>query len=914
MSDLVGIGSSAVTTYQRALGVVSNNIANAATEGYTRQDVSLEASPTQNNGKVYLGTGVIFSAVKRQYDAFVEANLRNSNSDLQSQKPVVDYTNRVVDVMGGETSGLGGALDQFFSSARALSADPASTVLRSSFLRDANGLSERFHQLSAQLDLVDNETQEAVQSSVTQINALAGQLAAVNQQLGKYRELSRQPTELLDQRDQLLLQLSQFTKLRTQFAENGEVTVSLGASITQDVIVSGKNLTRLAANFDAASPERFSLVLDPYGSPRPLTSINSGELAGLISFREQVLGSTRGALDNLAQVLAREVNTIHSQGVDAAGLRGVNLFGFDASQSHASAALQVMVSDPLKVCAASAFRVIEDANNPGTEDATVRYSAPQYAGPAELSQLLVNNGHPSAARSLSVTGSPAVATVATLAAGTSDVTVYLDTLASGQQLQLLTRDGRHLAGQSLSDEQRNVLMVANNGFVADASYSAQYLPSAGGGNYRGLEVFYGARAEAQLLQRFDSQGNVLAPQTTQASSPVLQGGSVATDWAGLGAGDRFQLNGVTLGALTPASGSTIQASDVARWLNAAGVSGLQAVASNEMRIPASQLRLQDSLRLNGIDISQGNLSSVRALANAINARQADSGVRADIGLQGELVLNNVSGQEGKTIDISGLTSRTPNALGLIGGLYGGQVKLQRSDGRSDPIELALGAQGDPATLAKLGFRTQLHISGELPDDALLCVSGAGTAKIAATYSSTPSDPIDRLRATPMQLVFTSASHFQLSDSATGTVLAERDYDSTDPNAFIAYQGLSIHFSKPPEAGDRFSIDGNQDGTGDNQAMLELVDLEGRAVVGSKTLHAAYIDHVNDMGNVARQASIVQSSLEVVHEQAVSSRDQVSGVSLDEEATHLIRFQQAYQASAKVLQVASQLFDAMLQIR
>ena len=97
-------------------------------------------------------------------------------------------------------------------------------------------------------------------------------------------------------------------------------------------------------------------------------------------------------------------------------------------------------------------------------------------------------------------------------------------------------------------------------------------------------------------------------------------------------------------------------------------------------------------------------------------------------------------------------------------------------------------------------------------------------------------------------------------------------------------------------------------------MLGMVNLESRAVVGSKTLNAAYIDHVNDMGNVARQATIVQSSLKVVHDQAVSSRDQVSGVSLDEEATNLIHFQQAYQASAKALQVASQLFDAMLQIQ
>ena len=69
-----------------------------------------------------------------------------------------------------------------------------------------------------------------------------------------------------------------------------------------------------------------------------------------------------------------------------------------------------------------------------------------------------------------------------------------------------------------------------------------------------------------------------------------------------------------------------------------------------------------------------------------------------------------------------------------------------------------------------------------------------------------------------------------------------------------------------------------------------------------------------MGNISRQANIAQEALTVVHEQAVSARDKVSGVSLDEEAANLIRFQQAYQASAKVMQVAGVLFDAVLAVR
>ena len=180
MSDIAGIAGNAVAAYQNALSTVSNNIANVATDGYSRQDVTLQALPVTKAGSIFLGTGVIVDSVKRQYDAFVESNLRNTTSDLASQAPMVNYANRVVDVMGGPTMGLNTALDQFFSSARALSADTSSTVLRSSFVRDADGVAQRFGQLSGQLELIQNETQDSVDSIVNQMNTLTKQLAVVN--------------------------------------------------------------------------------------------------------------------------------------------------------------------------------------------------------------------------------------------------------------------------------------------------------------------------------------------------------------------------------------------------------------------------------------------------------------------------------------------------------------------------------------------------------------------------------------------------------------------------------------------------------------------------------------------------------------------------------------------------------------
>jgi flagellar hook-associated protein FlgK len=83
--------------------------------------------------------------------------------------------------------------------------------------------------------------------------------------------------------------------------------------------------------------------------------------------------------------------------------------------------------------------------------------------------------------------------------------------------------------------------------------------------------------------------------------------------------------------------------------------------------------------------------------------------------------------------------------------------------------------------------------------------------------------------------------------------------------------------------------------------------------GGLTITEAYIERVNQVGNVARQAAISEQALQVVYQQAQEARDGISGVSLDEEASALVRFQQAYQANAKVMQTAMSLFDSILQI-
>jgi flagellar hook-associated protein FlgK len=926
MSDMAGIAGNAVSAYQQALTTVSNNIANVATDGYSRQDVSLSALPVTPLGSVFLGSGVAVDRITRQYNAFIEANVRNSGSDLASQEPMVNYANRVVDIMGGQTMGLNSALDQFFSSARLLSSDASSTVLRSNYIRDAQGIADRFGQLSAQLDLVQGETQNLLESAVGQINTLTGQLALVNGQLTKQRTEQAQPPDLLDQRDLLLKQLSAFARLNTGFSVNGTVTVSLGSTLSRDVVVNGNNATRIAANYNIGSPEKVALVLDPYGNPSSLSGITSGSLAGLTNFREQVLGSSRNTLDSLARVFVNETNAIQQQGIDAYGQVGQALFKVDPAVNSAGS-VRVAFDDPLRVAAAAQFRVITAANNTSTTNASVSYGAAPGPtanapdGPAMLADALVNNDHPSAARTVNVSSSLPLTGVATIANGLQDVSIFLNDLQPGQQLQVFTRDGRQVLGQSLAGDaaMQGGLLKTDNGFAAGASYSASYLNVSGNAGYKGMNVFYGAQAKVQLQPVYDSKDQISG---TKAFPALLQGGRMAASTTGLGA-NALVLNGVALGALAdPAAGTTLQADAVATWINTkTAQTGVTATARNEIRVQPSDFKFGMPLVINGVSVDTASVTHVNGLVNAINGT-AGVNVKASSTVDGELILTNVSGSEGKDIAIAATNiagSSSINALGLSSGTYRGQLSLTQAlkDGNGTdvrtPIQVGFGTSGTPSDLAKLGLRGAAYINGAVKEDLLVFVTGAGLASVSASYAGQAVDAKQSLRSQPMKVEFTTATRYKITDITTGTIVAERDFDPLKLDPAISFQGLQLSLSSPARAGDVFTLDGNQGGIGNNDNIRAMAALETRAVVGNKTLTNSYIDQVNEIGNIARQASIAKTALTVVRDQAVKARDEVSGVSLDKEAADLIRYQQAYQAAAKVLQVASQLFDSVLQV-
>jgi len=561
MSDIIGIASNAVASYQRALGTVSNNIANVNTEGYSRQEVVLKDTAPRKAANMFFGTGVALQSVKRQFDAFAESNLRNSTSDLSSQEPMVNYTKRVIDIMGDKSVGLSSALDDFFSAANALSADPASSVLRSSFLRGAEGVSSRFAELSGQLNLVGTETNQALESTTKQVNTLTTQLALVNQNMAGSSYEDGQSSEILDRRDLILRQLSNLVRIKATFNNNGSVDVAIGSTATQGVVVSGVKSRPIG--IDTSVPGKLELLLDPYGDSESLASASGGQLGGLQTFISQVLEPAQKSLNFLAKTLVHETNLIQTNGIDGYGQTGQELFALDPRIKDEAAAIKVSLNDAMRVATAAQFRATENQANSSNTRVSVSFTpSPTPLGISNTN--LVNNPNPTAGVTIKVDGARVIAPVTTLAAGVK-ATFYLDDAKPGQQLQVLTRDGRQLLGKTLSETEKFQMLNAENGFVPNSIYSDAYLNKSGADGYRGMNIFYGAKAEVRYAQVFDRNG-IAAPPTAEPA--VLQTSRITDNPAGTQIeGGAIQLNGIALPALETQKNTPLSPKDVAQWIN-----------------------------------------------------------------------------------------------------------------------------------------------------------------------------------------------------------------------------------------------------------------------------------------------------------------------------------------------------------
>jgi len=996
VTDLLSIGSSAVRNSQLALSVVSNNIANVNTDGYVRQDLNLQEGLPTKNGLFFLGSGAIADGIRRAYDGQVESSLRMSISDLNAQSPLIANTERLINVFGNKNASLTPALGGFFDSLRALSVDASSEVLRNQVVSSGQTLASRFNGLATQLDGLDDETRRMAEDKVGVFNALAEQLASINTNLQKTSDLTKQPANLMDSRDQVLRDMAQITLISVSESANGTVSVGIGANAGNALVVDGLSVTPVGVNFLQGTPSRSELLLSPYENPVNLSGLIGGELGGILNFRDQMLAPAMNQLDDIASTFIKEINEAHAKGMDLSEGPGKALFAsepefvidysmaksgvsvavavdqastanlrpiditYDArntrwvaedtlsglrytstgapaqialngltvtingqaqtgdilrlsGEDRPARSIEIAVEDPNAIAAGDLFRISKNVANTSDASATIRLvdSAATTTIP-KLDTLLVNNINQDAALSVSTSYSLAKAV---LPAGTSNLALTMSKASnSDAELQVFTRDGRHLFGSALSDAQRSVMLSEQNGFVAGSTYSDSYLN--GAASYLDNAWAIGANAEA-VIDTLDDGSSVVTAEA------ILRGGALPSLTNSSGgtmtviAAGTLKLDGSPLPALELANSASLSTSDVANWLNTAiSTAGLAVSAGtqNEIRIPAAEISATSgSLNINGVSVHDATaIADTTELVNSINAQTTSTKVEARLDFDGALILSNVQGSESQTISLGSSSSVFTNISGDI--QAGVTLTATRASGNTSPrdVALTLSQTGSAADLARLGFTTTFQTSDALSEDLIVFTTGSvgKTAAMSASYKSGESDPL-RLRSSSLEISFTSDSVYQIRDTGSSTVLAERSYVAGQP---IVYQNLQVTLDDVPASGDVFSIDDNSDGFGSNENLLRLIDIESAKVLGNNdTLHESYLGLLNQAGTTARQAQVTQEALQVVYEQANESRDQIAGVNLDEEAANLIRFQQSYQASARMIQTANQLFDAILRL-
>ena len=1013
MSDLLSIGSGAAHLYRQALATVSNNIANLNTDGYSRQDVAMAQNNPSQKGTIYLGTGARVAGISRAYDEFVENSLRDSGSEYSTQAPIIEYANRVVDLLGSESSGLSNVLDKFFASAHELSTNAASTTLRTVFLRDADSVADRFRELSTHLDSLDLTVQENIKYHVDSINNYAEKLLAVNKQLGRKTESSQQSPALMDERDKLLRELSNVAKINVLEDPSGQVVVSLDGGNSQSAIVRKDSTTLIGVEFTPGDLGRVDILYDPYGQPKPISSVSSGTLGGLINFRSQILSPAMDGLDNLAQTLTAEVNAVHTAGVDARGQRGQALFEIEpvfqitsptlkgsvevdvqvldvksfnyapfemrwVSESEMwriedglggdvvfekenkgvvtfaglgisvdgdkfdgdtfyirpvqrpAAGMKSLLTDPLTVAAAQRLRIRESENNVGNSEATLNYldtdTSPQFQTGISIASINNDTNEMASVQLLQNVGTVQASNISpvfTIPRGTDQVTLKMDVpVDSDLNFQVMTKDGVHLLGNPLSDALRSSLRSQDRGFEASSEYSDAYLnKTKGSGSYLDWDMTYGFLAESGVREELVVDKNsgiegqplgLISREVSYRAQASVSPVSLLTTSSGssktlIDSGD-ILLNGVSLGALSLNGTTNLQssASLMRDWVNSVtSTSKVTATAETRIKSTSEGINLIDQIRINGTLIGDGVVpASVDALVGQINAKASTTKVTASVGNDGGIELTNVAGYEGSNITLSNPNaSASSNALGLANQTYTGTVSFDSAD----QIRFTFGSTGKAGDLSVLGLQAGVYIKNPTPDDLAVFLTGTNSAEVSVGFRNSANTEVFQER--PFSIEFLNHNKYQIVDSNSNTVVATRSYDHDQG---IDYQNLKITFNELPTKNDKFVIDDNKDGKGDNSNIIKISNLKNVRVVNSEdTINEAYLNIVNVAGTKATLAEVSEAALKVVFDQAIQSREDRAGVSLDAEAADLIRFQQAYQASAQVIQVSAKIFDAIL---
>jgi flagellar hook-associated protein 1 FlgK len=370
--SLLSIGKSGLFAAQAALSTAGHNITNANVAGYSRQVVVQETSIAMGGSNGYIGTGTQIAQVKRYSDEFLNAQVRTAQAASSGLESYEAQVTQIDNLLADSTSGLTPSLQDFFSSVQNLTGDLGGVPSRGSLLTSADTLASTFHAMNDRLEQIRNGVNTELTSSVSVINTYASQIADLNDQIGKLSagDNLNLPNDLLDKRDQLIMDLNKQVKATVMPGDNQSLTVSIGNG--QPLVV-GSSAFQLAAATSPTDQTRITIGYVTGNKVSPLAdgTLTGGALGGALEFRTKSLDLAQNSLGRVAMGLAMTFNDQHKLGVDANGNPGGDFF--TVAPAEVTKNVNNNITSTTKIAA-----TVSDATKLTTSDYKVDFDGKNY--------------------------------------------------------------------------------------------------------------------------------------------------------------------------------------------------------------------------------------------------------------------------------------------------------------------------------------------------------------------------------------------------------------------------------------------------------------------------------------------------------------------------------------------------------
>ncbi|MDX9870881.1 MAG: flagellar hook-associated protein FlgK [Clostridia bacterium] len=351
----LNIGASALAAQQRALDVTGHNIANANTQGYSRQSVSMVTTRPIRTYSGFVGTGVQINNITRIRDQFVDAQIRNEINLTGEWETKYDILSKLELIINEPSdNSLRSVLDEYWAAWQQLSKNPESSAVRAAVMQSGITLSDTLNHMSRQFTDLQDDLNNEITVKVTEINSYGRQIRDLNVQIVKAETEGFPANDLRDRRDYLVDQLARIADIGVNEDSVGALQITIGGR----ALVAREELTEMKCIQNQFDPSRTAIVwLDrSTGNPLGEVSIKGGELKGYLDMLKTTVPQLKEEIDELTRRIATEVNELHRQGYGADKSTGLDFFTrLDDNVPFSAANIRVnqdIIDDITKIAAA----------------------------------------------------------------------------------------------------------------------------------------------------------------------------------------------------------------------------------------------------------------------------------------------------------------------------------------------------------------------------------------------------------------------------------------------------------------------------------------------------------------------------------------------------------------------------------